>query len=146
MLVGLAVLGLATGVLHGFDRLILILSDTSEATVWWSNIQDMVWAVGATVGPVLALAAVEFATWRAACLVAGAATLPLAVLVYRLALPASTAAEQDLSLSEIAELARRPTVAWLAAAMLLLSFVEGGFFRIAYAQCHEPPETAGSEP
>jgi len=127
LLGGLAVLGLATGVLHGFDRPILShLHPDSRARTF--NLQDMVWAVGATLGPVLALAAVEFANWRVAYLVAGVCTVPLAVLVYRLELPASIEAEQDLPLAEIADLLRRPTIAWLAAAMLLLSFVEGGFF------------------
>lgn len=127
LLVGLAILGLSTGVLHGFDRPILShLHPDSRGRTF--NLQDMVWAIGATLGPVLALAAIEFANWRAAYLLAAVATLPLAVLVYRLDLPASVDAERDLSLSEVASLVRHPTVAWLAAAMLLLSFVEGGFF------------------
>ncbi|MEF8853123.1 MAG: MFS transporter [Haloarculaceae archaeon] len=127
LLVGLAILGLSTGVLHGFDRPILShLHPDSRGRTF--NLQDMVWAMGATLGPVLALAAVEWANWRVAYLAAGVATLPLAVLVYRLELPASVDAERDLSLSEVAALVRRPTVAWLALAMLLLSFVEGGFF------------------
>ena len=127
LLAGLATVGVASGALHAFDRPIIshLHPDDLGRTF---NLQDMVWAIGATTGPILALVAVARFDWRVAYLAAGLAVVPLLVLVWRLELPASVENEQDISLAELRVLLREPTVAWLGTAMLLLSFVEGAFF------------------
>lgn len=127
LLAGFVLSGVGMGALNAFDRPILShLYPGDRARVF--NLQDMAWAVGATLGPVLAVLAVERFDWRAAFLAAAVLFLPVVALVWGRDLPAGATAERDLALGEVGTLLRRPTMLWLAGAMLLLAFVESGVF------------------
>jgi fucose permease len=128
MLLGIMGLGgLFRGVLHGLDRPLLShLYPENRGRMF--NVEDMVWAIGATIGPLLATAVLAVDGWRLAYVLLGLGFLPLIVLVWRLDVPDGIENEQELELGEIRPLLAHPTVASMAVAMLLLAFIEGGIF------------------
>ncbi|WP_114575564.1 sugar MFS transporter [Saliphagus sp. LR7] len=87
----------------------------------------MAWAVGATLGPLLATAALVVWGWRLAFLVLACAFVPVVVAFGRLEAPGFEA-EEALAPRELASLLRRPTVGTMALLLVLLSLVEGGIF------------------
>ena len=119
--------GVFRGVLHGLDRPLLShLYPDRRGRIF--NVEDMVWAAGATAGPLLATAAIAVDGWRLAYLLLGFGFIPLFVLVWRLGLPEGIENERALSLDEIRPLFTQPVVASMSLAMLLLAFVESGIF------------------
>jgi fucose permease len=127
LLAGLGAKGVAAGTLHGTDRPLLShLYPDARGRAF--NFLDAIWAVGAATGPLLATAALAAGEWRYAYMLAAALLVPVLAYVLRADLPAAVGNEASLELDELLAVLRRPTLLWLAAAMLLLSFVESGFF------------------
>ncbi|MFC4356619.1 MFS transporter [Halobium salinum] len=97
---------------------------------------DMMWAVGAAAGPLLVAAALRVGDWRLAYYVAGAAFLPVALLVWYLPDPSVGGGDDPLTLGELRRIGRSPAVLVMAAGILLSTGVEGGLFTwlTTYAQ------------
>lgn len=126
LLAGFGAAGLAQGSLHALDRPLLShLYPDRRGRIY--NLQDMAWAVGATLGPLLATAALVVANWRLAFLVLACAFVPVVAAFRRLEAPGFET-EEALAPRELASLLRTPTVGTMAPLMLLLSLVEGGIF------------------
>ncbi|WP_224268009.1 MFS transporter [Haloprofundus salinisoli] len=90
---------------------------------------DMMWAVGATLGPLAVAAALWFENWRLAYFGLGVCFIPLAVLIWYLPKPSVTGGGDDpLTLSELRRISRSPAVVVMAFGILLTTGVEGGLF------------------
>lgn len=126
LLAGFGAAGLAQGSLHALDRPLLShLYPDRRGRIY--NLQDMAWAIGAALGPLLATAALVVAGWRLAFVVLACAFVPVVALFWRLEVP-SFAGEEPLEPRELAGLLRTRTVGTMALLMVLLSLVESGIF------------------
>lgn len=126
LLAGFGAAGLAQGSLHALDRPLLShLYPDRRGRIY--NLQDMAWAVGATLGPLLATVALVVWSWRLAFLVLACAFVPVVVTFRRLEVP-TFETEEALAPRELASLLRTRTVGTMALLMVLLSLVEGGIF------------------
>lgn len=118
--------GVGQGTLHAFGRPLLSdLYPSRRGRLY--NLQDMAWAVGATLGPLVGAAAIAYADWRAAYVLIAVAFVPVAALVWRLDAP-TLSAERTIDVDGVRELVRVPAVASMAPLLLLLSLVESGIF------------------
>jgi fucose permease len=123
----LLVRGVATGPFRTLDRAALShLYPGDRAKVF--NRYALVWAVGATLGPVLVSGAVALGNWRYAYLGLAFAFLPVLGLLWRLDLPDSVEAEEPLTLSDVRSVLRRPAVAGMCVAVVLTGGIEGSLF------------------
>ena len=119
--------GTMTGVGRGSDRPLLShLYPNARGRIF--GYYDMMWAVGATIGPLLVAAAVALGNWRVAYVGLAAAFVPLAVLVWRLPAPEVGGGDDMLDVAELRRIGRRPEVLAMALALLLSTGVEGGLF------------------
>ncbi|WP_224333803.1 MFS transporter [Haloprofundus halobius] len=90
---------------------------------------DMMWAVGATLGPLAVAAALWFDNWRLAYYGLGVCFIPLAALIWYLPKPSVTGGGDDpLTLAELRRISRSPAILVMAAGILLTTGVEGGLF------------------
>ncbi|SFR64810.1 MFS transporter [Halogeometricum limi] len=89
---------------------------------------DMMWAVGATLGPLAVAAALLVANWRLAYYVLGVAFLPVAALVWYLPAPSVDGGDEPLTIDGLSRVVRSPAVLVMAAGILLSTGVEGGLF------------------
>jgi len=110
------------------------------------NTEDMVWAIGATAGPLLATAVLAVHGWRLAYVLLGFSFLPLIVLVWRLDVPDGIENEQELELGEIRPLFAHPTVASMAVAMLLFRVHRGRYLHLAPVLREPVAPTLGGKP
>jgi len=110
------------------------------------NTEDMVWAIGATAGPLLATAVLAVHGWRLAYVLLGFSFLPLIVLVWRLDVPDGIENEQELELGEIRPLFAHPTVASMAVAMLLIRVHRGRYLHLAPVLREPVAPTLGGKP
>jgi MFS family permease len=123
----LFVRGVATGPFRGLDRVVLShLYPSGRARIF--NLYAVVWALGATAGPIVVTAALGLGEWRYAYAVAGAGFLLSAALLYGVELPDSFANETAVSLSELRGIARRRPVVGMTAALALNGGIEGSLF------------------
>jgi len=126
-LAALFVRGVATGPFRGLDRAVLShLYPSGRAKLF--NLYALLWALGATVGPLVAIAAIEAGDWRLAYALVGAGFLLAAALLVRLDLPASVGNESTISLDGLREVVRTPAVGGMAAALALNGGIEGTLF------------------
>jgi fucose permease len=127
LLGALFVRGVATGPFRALDRAVLgHLYPDSRARVY--NLYALVWAIGASAGPLVAAAAIRLGDWRYAYLGLGLAFLPAIVLFATLDLPDSVDAERPLSLADVRAVLRRPAVAGMSVSLVLSGGVEGSLF------------------
>jgi MFS family permease len=126
-LVALLGQGALSGVGRGSDRPLLSHLYPRQRGRLFSY-YDMMWAVGATVGPLVVAGALWLGDWRLAFYTLGAAFIPVAALVWTLPAPDVEGAEAPLDFAELARLLRRPPVLAMALVITLTVGVEGGLF------------------
>ncbi|MFB6075363.1 MAG: sugar MFS transporter [Haloarculaceae archaeon] len=123
----LFVRGVGTGPFRGLDRVILShLYPEGRARIF--NLYAVVWALGATAGPIVVTAALGLGNWRYAYAVVGAGFLLSTALLWRLELPASLGNETAITRAEVTTVARRPAVLGMTVALLLNGGIEGSLF------------------
>lgn len=135
--------GVATGVFRALDRPLLShLYPDARGRVF--NLYDFAWAVGATLGPVLVVAALAVGSWRLAYGVLAVGFVPVAVALWRMEFPDVSNVEQPLRLDEVRSVLGRPEVSGTSVALFVSGGVEGGLFTWLpyYAQTVLPPSTA----
>ncbi|WP_276273524.1 MFS transporter [Haloarcula litorea] len=118
--------GVLRGAGRGTDRPLLSHLYPTQRGRFFSY-YDMMWAAGATAGPLLAAAAIAVADWRWAYFALAAAFVPLVVLITRLDTP-TVGGDDPLDLAELRRIGRRPEVGAMAVALFLSVGVEGGLF------------------
>jgi len=142
-LAALAGRGLMTGVGRGADRPLLShLYPSQRGRIF--GYYDMMWAVGATVGPLLVAAAVTLGDWRLAYYALAAAFVPVVALVLRLPAPDVGGGDDLLDWAELRRLLRRPEVLGMVVGLFLSTGFEGGLFTwlTTYAQGRLPDTLA----
>ena len=135
--------GLFTGVGRGTDRPLLShLYPRQRGRIF--GYYDMMWAVGATAGPLLIAAAVAAGDWRLAYYALAVAFVPVIALVVALPTPAVDGGDDTLDVAELRRIVRRPEVVTMAVALFLSTGFEGGLFTwvTTYAQGRLPGSLA----
>ncbi|MFC7203389.1 MFS transporter [Haloferax namakaokahaiae] len=116
------------GVGRGTDRPLLSHLHSGDRGKWFSY-YDAMWAVGATIGPLIVTAALWLGDWRYAYYTLGVAFLPVVLLVWWLPTPSIDGDGDDpLTLDELKRVGRRPEVFVMIAGILMTTGVEGALF------------------
>lgn len=139
-LAALVIRGAFSGVGRGSDRPLLShLYPHRRGRLF--GLYDMMWAVGATLGPLVAAVALYVGDWRLAYYAVGASFLPVAALVWSLPTPAVDGGEEPLTLAGLGRIGRDPAVVVMGAGILFATGVEGGLFTwlTTYAEGRVPP-------
>ncbi|WP_423747345.1 MFS transporter (plasmid) [Haladaptatus sp. SPP-AMP-3] len=89
---------------------------------------DMMWAIGATLGPLAVTAAVWVGNWRFAYYALGASFLPVVILIWNLPKPSVDGGDDPLTMAGLRRISRNPAVLVMAAGILFSTGVEGGLF------------------
>lgn len=89
---------------------------------------DMMWAVGATLGPLAVTAALWAGNWRFAYYALGASFLPVVALMWYLPRPSVDGGDDPLTVAGLRRISRKPAVLVMAACILFSTGVEGGLF------------------
>jgi MFS family permease len=126
-LLGMLARGLMNGVLRGLNRPIISHFYPDSRGRMYSY-YDMVWAVGAMLGPIGVVAVLALADWRLAYYALAVGMFGLAVVVWWLDGPDVEGTEEPFDRREIAALVRKPEVAAMLVVMMLGTGVEGGLF------------------
>ncbi|WP_267643392.1 MFS transporter [Haloarchaeobius amylolyticus] len=123
----LLIQGLGLGIVRGLDRPLLShLYPETRARMF--NLYGLLWALGATAGPLLVNAVLANGDWRLMYVLVGVALVPLLVLLWRLELPEATWSEETISLAGLRTVLHRPAILGMVAALLCSGFVEGTVF------------------
>jgi MFS family permease len=118
---------LATGLFRGVDRPILShLYPDRRGRVF--NLYDLVWAIGAATGPLLASYFVATGNWRWAYIVFAASFVPLVVAIKKLDLTLDTQSEKAITRESLVEILKKPQIIGMSLAMFIGGGVEGGIF------------------
>lgn len=129
-LVLLAFIGLRSfgiGVFRALDRPTLShLFPESRARIF--SLQEMTWAIGATVGPLLVAAVLLQFSWRVTYAVLAALTVPVIILVWRLDPPSGTVNEKSFALADVRSVIGHPSVYGMVSAIVLVGGIESVFF------------------
>lgn len=126
-LVVLVLRGAFAGIGRGSDRPLLSHLYPSRRGRLFSY-YDMMWAVGATVGPLVVTAALWVGDWRLAYYALGVSFLPVAALVWYLPDPSIGGGDEPLTVGKVRQIGRNPAVLVMAAGILFSTGVEGGLF------------------
>ena len=126
-LLAVVVRGTMNGVVRGLNRPVLS-HFYPEARGRVYSYYDMAWAAGATLGPLVVVAAVALGDWRLTYYVLAAGMGVLAVAVWRLDAPAVETSEEPFDRGDVVRLLRRPEMLGMVAAMFFATGVEGGLF------------------
>ncbi len=119
--------GTMNGVVRGLNRPLLShLYPSRRGRIY--SYYDMVWAVGATAGPLLVVAAVAVTDWRLTYYALAVGTFLVALVVWRLDAPTVETEEQSVDRSDALELLRRPEILGMTLALFFGCGVEGGLF------------------
>ena len=135
--------GLFTGVGRGADRPLLShLYPTQRGRIF--GFYDMMWAVGATAGPLVVAAAVAAGNWRLAYYALALAFVPVVGLAVALPTPEVANGDDALDWAELRRITRQPAVLTMAVALFCSTGVEGGLFTwvTTYAQGRLPGSLA----
>lgn len=89
---------------------------------------DMMWAVGATLGPLVVTVALWMENWRLAYYALAASFLPLVALIWFLPSPSVESGDDPLTLAGVRRIVQNPAVMVMAAGILFSTGVEGGLF------------------
>jgi len=135
--------GLLTGVGRGSDRPLLSHLYPAQRGRLFSY-YDMMWAVGATAGPLLVATAVAAGNWRLAYYALALAFVPVVALVVVLPSPTVEGGDDPLDIPALRRIVRRPEVKAMAVGLFLSTGVEGGLFTwlTTYAQGRLPGSLA----
>ncbi|WEL18380.1 MULTISPECIES: MFS transporter [unclassified Halorhabdus] len=118
---------LATGIVRALDRPTLShLYPESRARIF--TLQEMTWAVGAMLGPILVTAVLSQYSWQATYLVLAALTVPVFVLVWRLDAPTGTTNERTFERSDLRPLLSQPSVYGMVIALIFVGGIESIYF------------------
>lgn len=127
----LAFIGLrsfGTGIFRSLDRTVLShLYPDARARIF--SLHTMVWAVGATVGPLLVTAALWYATWQLTYILLAVAFVPVFLLLWRLDRPETLANERSLALGDLRDLLGEPGIYGMAIALIFVGGIESVFFQ-----------------
>jgi len=127
LLVFIGVRSFSTGIFRSLDRSVLShLYPNSRARVL--SLHTMVWAVGATLGPLVVTAVMWEFSWRVTYLVLAIALVPVLVALWRLDRPASLDNERSLELDDVNVLIREPAIYGMAIALVFVGSMESVFF------------------
>jgi MFS family permease len=131
--------GLFTGVGRGSDRPLLSHLYPSQRGRLFGY-YDMMWAVGATAGPLFVAGAVAAGNWRLAYYGLAVAFIPVLALMLLLPTPSIDGGDDPLDLAELRRIVRRPEVVAMAVGLFLSTGFEGGLFTwvTTYAQGELP--------
>ncbi|PSP62357.1 MFS transporter [Halobacteriales archaeon QH_8_67_36] len=135
--------GLFTGVGRGTDRPLLShLYPRQRGRIF--GFYDMMWAVGATIGPLLVAAAVAAGNWRLAYYALALAFIPVVALAVALPTPDIDGGDDPLDWAELRRITRKPAVVTMAIALFCSTGFEGGLFTwvTTYAQGRLPGSLA----
>ena len=123
----LAVQGAAVGVFRALDRPLLshfYPNRRGQAL----TVETMVWAVGATIGPLLVFGSLMIGSWRLTYAFLAVATFGVAIAIARLESPVQAWDEQALARDDVLSLLRRPTLLLMALTLVLVGGIESVFF------------------
>ncbi len=127
LLAALFIRGIATAPFRALDRAVLgHFYPESRAQVF--NGYAVVWAVGATTGPLIAYLATQFGNWRFAYLALSVAFIPAVGLLLYLDVPDSLAAEKPLNRDSLRVLGSDPAVKAMIVGLIFSGGVEGSLF------------------
>ena len=143
-LAALFVRGVATGPFRALDRAVLgHLYPDGRARIF--NRYALVWAVGATAGPIVVTVALAAGNWRFAYALVGVGFVVSTALLVRLDLPESVRAERELTLDELKTVFRKPAVAGMTGVLVLNGGIEGTLFTwLPYFAAQQLPESAAN--
>lgn len=127
LLVGFLLHGASVGIVRALDRPLLgHLYPDSRGRLF--NLYALMWAVGATAGPLLANVVLVFGDWRLTYVLLTGLFLVVALFVTRLDPPDVAQSEQSLSWSALREVLRLLPVKGMAAALVVSGAIEGIVF------------------
>ena len=123
----IALRGLTGGVSGGLTRPILGHLH-AEKRGMILNMNEAVWALGASAGPLVANLALKLGNWRLSYIILGVAILPIFLIMWKMDFPLDGVAEEPLSLEKLTFILKDVRITGMAAAIFLVVGVEGGFF------------------
>ncbi|WP_458210396.1 MFS transporter [Haladaptatus sp. NG-SE-30] len=126
-LVGLFVRGVATGPVRALDRSLLSHLYPDGRTRMFT-LYALMWAVGATLGPLVVTGALALGNWRFAYVAFAFAIIPLLAVLWQADVPRFISDEQELTLSDLRTVLRKPAVSGMTVALVLSGGVEGSLF------------------
>ncbi|MFB6120779.1 MAG: sugar MFS transporter [Halobacteriaceae archaeon] len=134
----------AVGLVRGLDRPILSrLYPESRGRVF--TLEAMAWAVGATLGPVLATAALALGSWRLTYYALGTVFLAVAVVAWHAEFPTGAGTESAFTLADFRPLFDRPAVVGMSLTVILVGGIESTFFAwLPYYAADFLPRTAAN--
>jgi len=115
------------GIFRALDRpTVSHLFPESRARLF--TVEELAWAVGATLGPILVAAVLLQFSWRVTYLTLAALTVPVIALIWRLDAPAGTVAEDSFGLADVRAVLGHPSVYGMVLALILSGGIESAFF------------------
>lgn len=118
---------LAAGVVSGLSRPLLShLYPSRRGRIF--NLNEMVWAFGAAIGPLLVTAVLLFGSWRWTYVLIAILMVPIFVALMFLRAPAQTSNERSFELRELPGLLDRPVITVMALSIVFTAGIEGVFF------------------
>lgn len=117
----------ATGTYRALDRPVLShLYPSQRGRIF--NIHTMVWAIGATAGPLFVTAVLWVTDWRAVYLILAAALVPIGIALWWLDVPASLGNERSFTRADFRRIAGRRELLVMVAGLVLVGGIESVFF------------------
>ncbi|WP_435335810.1 MFS transporter [Haloarchaeobius sp. TZWWS8] len=127
LLVFLFVQGASIGTVRALDRPLLShLYPDGRGRLF--NLYALLWAVGATTGPLFVNAVLKTADWRLVYTLMGLAFLPLLVAMWRFDLPSESWSEASISVEGLRGVLRKPAILGMVAALVCSGAIEGTVF------------------
>jgi len=127
LLVFFGIRSFSTGIFRSLDRSVLShLYPNSRARVM--SLHTMVWAIGATLGPLVVTVVMWEFSWRVTYLVLAIALVPILVALWQLDRPESLEEERSLELDDVKVLLREPPIYGMAIALVFVGSMESVFF------------------
>ena len=127
LLGGFFIQGAAFGVFRALDRPLLgHLYPDQRGRIF--NLYAVMWALGATAGPLMVNVVLSLGDWRLTYLLLIVVFLPTAYLVTSLEFPTDAWSERQLTVGELGTVLRNPAVAGMVCALVLTGGIEGILF------------------
>lgn len=93
------------------------------------NINEAIWAVGATCGPIFATLVLGFGSWRLVFILIGLLFIPIVFLIGITDSPEEGFKEKPITLKDLREMLKHPILIGILLALFFNVGVEGGFFK-----------------
>lgn len=119
--------GIGTGIFRALDRPIMSHLFPMDRG-WTYNMHTLAWAVGATLGPLIAILFLKFGSWHLAYLILSIGFIPIFFLFWRMELPKSTIGEELLKKESLKKILKNKAIVGMIFVLLLNGGIEGGFF------------------